>query len=171
MLKSLVVLLAGAFALASSQSTKAIQIEMKNADGKVVGKAELTEAVTEKGVRVRIDVRGLAPGKHGIHFHETGKCEGPDFKSAGSHFSPSKKLHGLENPKGSHAGDLPNLEVSKDGTAKTEFTAPYASIGKDKNSLLKSGGTALVIHEKVDDQKTDPSGDSGDRIVCGVIGG
>ena len=99
-------------------------------------------------------------------------CEGPDFESAGGHFNPADAMHGMDNPDGPHAGDLPNIEASSDGTASQEFTAENVTLAiGEENSLLKEGGTALVIHAAEDDQTTDPSGDSGDRIACGVVTG
>ena len=140
---------------------------LRDASGKQVGVARFTG--TPKGVSISIRADGLPEGSHGIHIHETGKCEGPDFKSAGAHFSAGAHQHGLSNPKGPHSGDLPALQVGKDGTAVAELLSPRVTLGPGKSSLLKSGGTAFVIHAKADDQKTDPSGNSGDRIACGVI--
>ncbi|MBC7693524.1 MAG: superoxide dismutase family protein [Methylotenera sp.] len=145
------------------------KVEMMNAKGEQIGTITLTQKDV-KTVKLAIDASGLAPGPHGIHFHENGKCETPDFKSAGSHYGSQGKEHGLKNAKGPHAGDLPNLEVAKDGTVKTEFTTERVSLAADApNSVKKTGGTSIVIHEKADDQHTSPAGDSGARIACGVI--
>ncbi|ANU09845.1 Cu-Zn superoxide dismutase [Planococcus antarcticus DSM 14505] len=147
-----------------------LTVEMMNSDGDVVGTAELAEE--DNGVAVVLEVENLEEGMHGIHFHETGMCEAPDFESAGGHFNPTDAMHGMDNPDGPHAGDLPNIEVSEDGTATQEFTAENVTLAiGEENSLLKEGGTALVIHAGEDDQTTDPSGDSGDRISCGVLTG
>lgn len=141
--------------------------DIQNSKGEKIGTAELIEK--EKGVEVELSVSSLSPGKHGIHVHEVGKCEIPDFKSAGGHFNPSQKKHGLESPEGSHGGDMPNLIVDKDGNAKAKLLLSSVTLKKGSNSLLQPNGTAIVIHAKVDDEKTDPSGNSGDRIACGVI--
>jgi superoxide dismutase, Cu-Zn family len=139
-----------------------------NTQGKAIGKAELTEGVN--GVQVKVEAASLTPGEHGLHFHQIGKCDAPDFKSAGDHFNPQGKKHGTANPEGPHAGDLPNLVVGTDGKAAVTVTTKLVTLAAGKpNSLLKTGGTALVIHEKADDYKTDPSGNSGARIACGVI--
>jgi Cu-Zn family superoxide dismutase len=142
--------------------------DLRNARGDKVGTAVLTQEAA--GVRIVVQASGLEPGRHGIHFHETGVCEVPDFQSAGAHFNPDKKKHGLENPLGPHAGDLPNLEIGADGTGRAEFITRLVTLEPGKaNSLVKAGGTALVVHDRTDDQKTDPSGNSGGRIACGVI--
>jgi Cu-Zn family superoxide dismutase len=143
------------------------QVELHDSRGELVGIAVLTE--TTDGVRVVASVRGLPPGYHGLHIHETGKCEPPDFKSAGEHFDPYGAQHGLKNPKGSHAGDLPNLLVAPDGTGVLVAYAPLVTLRTGGNSLLRDGGTAMIIHSQADDQLTDPSGNSGDRLACGVI--
>lgn len=145
-----------------------VLVDLKDADGQTTGTAELSE--TKEGVKVHVKAEGLSPGKHGIHFHEKGVCEGPDFKSAGGHFNPTGKEHGLEMSGGPHAGDLPNLEVEEDGTVDDEFTTKLVTLEEgEKNSLLQDGGTALVIHDGEDDGESQPSGDSGDRVACGVI--
>ena len=147
-----------------------LTVEMMDSDGTAIGTAELSEE--DAGVMVALEVEGLEEGMHGIHFHETGMCEAPDFESAGGHFNPDGAMHGMDNPDGPHAGDLPNIEVSDDGTVSQEFTAENVTLAiGEENSLLKEGGTALVIHAGEDDQMTDPSGDSGDRIACGVVTG
>ncbi|WP_342542882.1 superoxide dismutase family protein [Paenisporosarcina sp. FSL H8-0542] len=139
-----------------------------DATGKGIGSAELTE--TESGVRIHLMLKGLTPGVKAVHFHEVGKCEYPKFTTSGSHVNPAKKQHGFENPKGFHAGDLPNLTVNENGEVDLEITSPHVTLEKGKsNSLLDDDGSALVIHEKADDYVTDPSGNSGDRIACGVL--
>lgn len=153
--------------LAKSSKPAPIKVELKNAKGALIGTAELSPA--KKGVQVKLHFTQIAPGIHGIHFHENGVCEGPDFKSAGSHLNPAGKEHGLENPKGSHAGDMSNVEASRSGTVNTVIIAKGVTLGEGENSLRRQGGAALVIHAKADDQKTNPAGDSGDRIACGVI--
>lgn len=136
--------------------------------GKEIGNAELTETAT--GVRIRLLLQGLSPGEKAIHIHEVGRCDKPDFKTAGSHFNPTNKQHGFKDPKGYHAGDLPNLKVNKQGEIDLEITSPSVTLTKGKpNSLLDKDGSALIIHEKADDYITDPSGNSGDRIACAVI--
>lgn len=146
---------------------KPVHVELKNAHGEVIGSADLSPA--KQGVRIKLRASKLSPGLHGIHFHEKGLCEGPDFKSAGGHLNPDKKEHGLENPKGSHAGDMPNIEASRSGTVRKEFVVRGVTLSEGVNSLKRLEGAALVIHSKADDQKSNPAGDSGDRIACGVI--
>ncbi len=137
------------------------------ADGKEVGTVTLTE--TKGGVRLRVAVQDLSPGEHGFHIHAVGKCEAP-FTSAGPHFNPNEKKHGLRSREGHHAGDMQNLRVPKSGKVTTTFTNKDVTLEKGKpNSLFKEGGTAIVIHANADDQLTDPAGNSGDRIACGVI--
>ena len=145
-----------------------IDVTLKNSDGDNVGTAELEQV--EEGIKVTLDATHLPPGTHAIHFHETGSCEAPDFKSAGDHFNPTEAEHGLENTEGPHAGDLPNIEVVEDGTVKDEIVADMVTLEKgEDNSLLDGDGTALVIHADEDDNKSQPAGDAGDRIVCGEI--
>ncbi|EQB38313.1 MULTISPECIES: superoxide dismutase family protein [Virgibacillus] len=145
-----------------------VLVSLKDADNKVVGTATLTEG--ENGVNIHLEGENLSPGMHGFHIHEAGSCEAPDFKSAGGHFNPTNTNHGKDDPEGPHAGDLPNIEVAEDGTVNTEATAEMVTLEKGKdNSLYKDGGTALVIHAGEDDYQSQPSGDAGDRVACGVI--
>jgi Cu-Zn family superoxide dismutase len=141
--------------------------DLVNGTGQTIGKATLTQTAT--GVQIAVDATQLPAGTHGIHIHAVGKCEGPDFKSAGGHFNPAGKKHGKDNPDGSHNGDLLNLEAGADGHAKGSFLAANVTLGDGTNSLFQAGGTALVIHAGPDDYKTDPSGNSGARIACGVV--
>jgi Cu-Zn family superoxide dismutase len=153
-------------ALASASSAK-ILVQLKDAQGKVVGSAILWDAAP--GVGMEVSVQNLPPGDHAIHFHQNAKCEAPDFKSAGPHFNPDGKKHGLDNPEGHHAGDGANFTVAADGKAHFKRADKDVTWGDDPHSIFSNGGTALVIHAKADDQKTDPAGNAGDRIACGVI--
>ena len=135
--------------------------------GEKIGKATITQ--TSNGVKLDISVASLPPGTHAFHIHTVGKCEVPDFKSAGGHFNPEGKQHGKENPNGPHAGDMSNFEVGADGTGKFSTVNTSVTLREGTNSLFHEGGAALVIHEKPDDYKTDPTGNAGNRIACGVV--
>jgi len=133
-------------------------------DGKQVAKALIRE--TPEGLAVTVTATAVPAGVHGVHIHTVGKCEAPDFTSAGGHWNPTSHQHGALNPMGPHAGDLPNLNVATDGTGSLSFTVPGARLAQ----LLDADGSAIVIHAAADDLKTDPSGNSGARIACGVLG-
>jgi Cu-Zn family superoxide dismutase len=134
------------------------------ANGTTVGNATFVDE--SGGVRLKGQFKGLPPGEHGIHVHAVGKCDGPDFMTAGAHFNPANKQHGLNNPQGAHAGDMVNLTVASDGTGTIDYLLKDVS---GSSSLFGPDGTALVIHAMPDDEMTDPSGNSGGRIACGVI--
>lgn len=121
------------------------------------------------GLIVQIKAEGLTPGPRGVHIHAIGQCEGPDYKSAGGHWNPTEKEHGLENPKGSHMGDFFNLEIGEDGKGSAEAKIDGASLKEGANALMDADGAAFVVHAGADDLKTDPSGESGGRIACGVF--
>lgn len=148
-------------------SAQTKHVDLKDQKGNSVGMAMISPA-KGGGVSIDLDVKGLPPGEHAIHFHAVPKCEAP-FTSAGGHFNPAAKKHGMENPEGPHAGDMVNFTVDAKGTAKTTITNKNVTMGAEMNSLYSNGGTALMIHAAADDMKSDPAGNAGDRIVCGAI--
>jgi superoxide dismutase, Cu-Zn family len=144
-----------------------VAVELMDRNGQRVGGARLEEDA--QGVRVSLRVQGLS-GTHGVHFHQNGQCDGPDFQSAGPHFAPRGRQHGFENPQGPHAGDLPNVTANAQGVVDTTFVATNVRLTADApEGLLRDGGTSIIVHANADDYRTDPSGNSGDRIACGVI--
>jgi Cu-Zn family superoxide dismutase len=155
----------GGTVLAQTARAKA---DLRNTAGESAGSVLFEEDA--KGVRITVKIANLPAGMHSFHIHEAGRCDPPDFKSAGEHFNPDRTEHGFLNPKGPHAGDLPNIIVKADGTAETEFTTKRITLKEgDPRSLVRQGGTSVVLHEKPDDYLTDPSGGGGNRIACGPI--
>ena len=149
---------------AAAQSASAA---LKSADGKDVGTAQLTQ--TPSGVLINLSVKGLPAGEHAFHIHAVGKCE-PPFTTAGGHFNPAGKKHGMMAAEGHHAGDMPNLYIPANGELTVEVVNADVALDKGKpNSVFDADGSAIVIHAGKDDYKTDPTGDAGGRIACGVI--
>ena len=140
---------------------------VRDSNGRVVGSAVFLQQ--DDGVRILLDLKGVTPGIKGVHIHAVGRCEAPSFDSAGAHFNPKLTEHGTENPRGPHGGDLPNITVDAAGQGHLEVTNPRVTLKTGSDSLLDGGGTALVVHEGPDDMRTDPDGNSGRRIGCGVI--
>lgn len=151
---------------ANSASPPVAHAEIVNASGQAAGTAVITQS--DGGLVLKLDLSGLEPGVHGMHLHTTGTCEGPAFTSAGAHLNPHHKMHGSENPQGSHLGDLPNITVGPDGRATA--TVPMKTSAAELEAFLfDADGTAVVVHASPDDYRTDPSGNSGNRIACGVL--
>jgi Cu-Zn family superoxide dismutase len=168
-----VALIGSLFAVAASAQdtmpgSKLGEASFINSEGEEIGTAALIQ--TPSGALIQLDLQGVPQGTHGLHIHETGSCETPDFKSAGDHFNPTDHKHGILAEDGPHAGDLPNMHVQSDGVVRNDLFVGNVSLEEDgENTLFPEGGTALVLHEGPDDYKSDPSGHSGSRIACGVI--
>lgn len=160
-------LLAGCAALTQSPGTASATAELRDAGGRKVATARLTEV--SGGVRIVIDAAGLPPGPKGVHVHEVGDCAPPAFQSAGGHFNPQRRQHGVLNPQGPHAGDLPNITIAADGTGRLETLTGRITLQPGPSSVFDVDGSTIVIHAGPDDFRTDPAGNSGARIACGII--
>jgi superoxide dismutase, Cu-Zn family len=163
---SAMLLIAGTAGAAAQGSGGAAMAEIRTADGAL--KARAMAWPNEFGIEVRVQAAGLAPGHYGVHLHAVGRCEGPDFASAGAHWNPTARQHGRLNPQGPHLGDLDNLDVDESGAGRLEFRIVGGAISGPQG-LFDADGVAVVIHANPDDYRTDPSGNSGARIACGVL--
>lgn len=161
------ILLAGVGTAAAAGSAGKAGAVLNDPAGAQKATATLTQ--TQGGIRLVVDGKGLPAGVHGVHLHTVGQCTAPDFASAGGHWNPTHKMHGKDNPMGQHMGDLPNMTVGSDGTGHLDALVPDARLSGGDAPLLDADGAAVVIHATADDYKTDPSGNSGGRIACGVI--
>ena len=168
LLVGVAILLSGCAGLMAEKEPLSGEATVKDKDGKEVGRATLIQ--TSDGVRIAVTGYRLPPGTHGLHINAVAICQPPEFTSAGAHFNPANKKHGRMNPEGPHAGDLPNLVVAASGEGGIDFTTKAVTLEPGApNSLFREGGTSLVIHAAADDEKTDPTGNSGGHIACGVI--
>jgi superoxide dismutase, Cu-Zn family len=160
-------ILAGCATTSAEKEPLSAGADLKDKDGKQVGAATLIQ--TPEGVRIAITGYRLPPGPKGLHIHAVGTCQPPEFTTAGAHFNPTGKKHGTQAPDGPHAGDLPNLVVAANGEGGIDVVNKLVTLGPGPNSLLGANGTSIIIHAAADDMKTDPTGNSGGRIACGVI--
>ncbi len=153
--------------LAAAAGPAPLATDIRDPSGMIMARA--TASQIGDSIRVRVEAKGMRAGAYGAHVHTTGRCDAPDFASAGPHWNPSGQQHGKNNPRGMHKGDLPNLAVGTDGRGSFEVTIPGASLAAGPNPLQDADGAAVVIHAAADDYRTDPSGNSGGRIACGVL--
>lgn len=152
----------------ATAATPDARAPLYTASGTAAGEGRIV--ATSTGLRLTVDAQGVPAGVHGIHVHTTGKCDGPDFQTAGGHWNPTARQHGHDNPQGAHSGDLPNITIGADGRGTLTIDLPGAKLSAE-GGLLDADGAALVIHAAPDDLKTDPAGNSGARIACGVFAG
>ena len=152
----------------TSPAQGSARTDLREPGGRVVARAVVTQG--GDSLRVEVEAAGLAPGAYGAHLHAAGRCDPPTFESAGPHWNPHGREHGRDNPRGQHLGDLPNLLVGADGQGRFEFTLNGAWLASGNGRLLDADGASLVIHARPDDYRTDPSGNSGARLACGVLG-
>jgi superoxide dismutase, Cu-Zn family len=148
---------------------KPVTVNLKTSTGQDAGTAVFKQE--KKDLSIRLELKNLPPGDHGVHIHQKPLCEAPAFTTAGGHFNPDAKKHGIKNPEGHHNGDLPqNITISANGMGATTFKVNYLSLNPTApNSIIANGGTSIMVHEKADDMMTDPTGNAGNRIACGVI--
>ena len=162
----LALIFGGGTAMAAEQQGGPVAATLRDSGGRTIGHATVSEM--HGGLHVRIDASGMVQGRYGAHLHAVGRCDGPAFESAGGHWNPARRQHGMLNPQGHHAGDLPNLEIGADGRGRIDLHLPSAAL-RGISGALDADGTAVVIHAGPDDYRTDPSGNSGARIACGVL--
>jgi len=151
----------------SPPAPAAATASLRDVAGRTVAEGRLSQV--GDSLRVQLQASGMRPGTYGAHVHAVGRCDAPDFASAGPHWNPTGQQHGKNNPQGMHRGDLPNLSVGTDGRGSIEINIPGGSMARDDGRILDADGSAIVIHERPDDYRTDPSGNSGARIACGVF--
>ena len=157
---------AGMTPSAGKTVSEVISADLARADGSWAGVATISKR--SDGIFLSLEGQSLQPGTFGMHLHAVGKCEAPDFASAGGHWNPSMKQHGADNPMGSHSGDLPNVVAGSDKKLTLEYKLQDMQL-EGEGGFLDNDGGSIIIHEKADDYKTDPSGNSGKRIICGVF--
>lgn len=160
-------LAAGCANTTTTSGSKAAVAGLTDASGKAAGEATIRESAD--GLWLDVSVKGVAPGAHGLHVHSVGKCDGPDFTTAGGHWNPTAHQHGKKNPQGPHAGDAPNLVANAEGAGSLKVWLGAGLISAGATPLLDADGAAVVLHADPDDEMTDPSGKSGKRILCGVL--